>query len=80
MDSTLENLGVDECCEVLGFSDELPVPHRKRLEELGFRPGARIKCMRNTPFGGPRIFEVSGSVFSVESSLAKHLKVKCEHG
>ncbi len=79
LEDTLEQLGVDECCVVLGFGSELPDTHKKRLLELGFCPGARIKCMRNTPFGGPRIFEVGGSVFSVESSLAKHLKVKCEH-
>jgi Fe2+ transport system protein FeoA len=78
--NTLEHLGVDECCVVVGFSEDLPSEQRQRLEELGFCPGALLKCMKNTPFGGPRIFEVGGSVFSIESSLAKHLKVKCDHG
>jgi ferrous iron transport protein A len=41
-----------------------------RLGDLGFYPGERIICIRRTPFGGPRIYQVGASVFSLAEDIA----------
>jgi Fe2+ transport system protein FeoA len=61
-----------------GLHEDLREDFQKRLRELGFREGAFVRCLRVrvTPFGGPRVFQVEGSVFSLESSLARHVLVR----
>jgi len=56
---------------ISGFTPELPDDFRVRLQELGFREGTFVRCLRKTPLGGPHVFEINGAVFSLESSVAQ---------
>jgi Fe2+ transport system protein FeoA len=60
---------------VKAFCPALPFPHRERFIELGFREGEAVKCVKSTPFGAPRVFEVCDTVFSVSKEDAKRIFV-----
>jgi len=49
---------------------------RQRLLELGFKEGESLICQRRTPFGGPWIFEIAGTVFSIDSALTSAIHVR----
>lgn len=60
---------------VVGLRTGLEAAESRRLGELGFREGARVRFLRRAPFGGPHVYEVCGSVFSVEARLVSHIDV-----
>jgi ferrous iron transport protein A len=67
-------VAVEKTIETL--TDELREDFKTRLREIGFREGALVQCLRKTPFGGPGVYLVSGSVFSLDSALACHIRVQ----
>lgn len=62
--------------QISGFQQELREDFCQRLRELGFREGESVRCIRRIPFGGPRVFMVGGTIFSVESTVARHVLLK----
>ena len=57
-------------------SFELPERFARRLMELGFLPGGRIKAGRTAPGGDPRIFEVDGSEIALRRETALQILIK----
>lgn len=48
----------------------------KRLAELGISEGQEIECIKNLPFGGPKVFALSDCLFSLEKSMAEKISIK----
>lgn len=72
---TLRDAKVGQTVRVCGIGAGLELPERRRLNELGFCEGAHVRCLRRVPLGGPHVYEVSGSVFSLEARLVAHIDV-----
>lgn len=72
---TLRDASVGQTVLVTGIRADLGAAEQRRLGELGFCEGARVRVLRRAPFGGPYVYEVSGSVFSVEPRLAASIDV-----
>lgn len=49
---------------------DLPAPRRRRLLELGFLPGSRLRAIRRAPLGDPLEVEVAGFRLSIRSGDA----------
>lgn len=52
-----------------------PELFKTRLGDLGFYPGEHIVCLRKTPFGGPRVYQVGHSVFALAEDIASFVLV-----
>jgi Fe2+ transport system protein FeoA len=71
----LFDVPVDTPVKINNFSDSLSVKFQHRLREIGFVEGEMISCIRKTPFGGPGIFKVGGSIFSLGSEIAEFIMI-----
>ena len=71
----LWELNEEQSAEIRGFDDGLSPAYTQRLKELGFVVGAPIKCIKKTPFRAPRVFEVSGGVFTLEKEAASYIQI-----
>ena len=69
--TSLEGLQIGIEAQILGFDELLPAHYLSRLCELGFREGEWVRCLRHPPLGAPRVFQVDGAVFSLETSVAR---------
>ena len=56
-----------------GFRSDLRPEVGRRLRELGFVDGNVVRCVRRAPFGGPRVYAVSGAAFALEMDVAAHV-------
>ncbi len=56
-----------------GFGSDLRPEVGRRLRELGFVDGNVVRCVRRAPFGGPRVYAVSGAAFALEMDVAAHV-------
>lgn len=65
---TLANLVEGETAEVTGL--ELHDSHGRRLRNLGFVSGTKVRVVRKAPFGDPREYEVRGSRFCLRKTDA----------
>ncbi len=68
-------LNRNQFAQVTGFSAGLSENFQNRLSALGFRRGQEVLCIGCTPFGGPKIFQIGDSVFSLASDLARGIIV-----
>ncbi len=57
---------------------ELPGPDARRLMELGFVPGTRVRAAGAAPGGDPRVFRVDGSEIALRRETARHLLLRRE--
>jgi Fe2+ transport system protein FeoA len=73
---TLRDTRVGQSVRVAGLRAGLGVQEQRRLGELGFCEGARVRYLCRAPLGGPYVYEVSGSVFSLEPRLVQHIEVQ----
>ncbi len=71
---TLVELNVNQDATISGFLN-LEDKIATRLRELGLSQGRTVTCLKQTPFGGPCIYQTGDSIFSLESSLAKVIEV-----
>jgi ferrous iron transport protein A len=55
---------------------ELPDHFSRRLMELGFLPGGKVRAGRTAPGGDPRVFEVDGSEIALRRETARHIHVE----
>ena len=61
---------------VTGVGADLAV--RRRLAEMGVRPGARIRVMHQSA-GGGRVLAVDGSRIAIDAHLAASIEAEPEH-
>lgn len=55
------------------YSDSLAEHYRRRLQELGFRPGARVMCTSAPSLGAPKLFRVDNAVYSLDRIVAREI-------
>ncbi|MCS6953216.1 MAG: FeoA family protein [Bryobacterales bacterium] len=55
---------------------ELPEDFARRLMELGFLPGTRVRAARSAPGGDPRVYRVDGSEIALRRETASRLKIR----
>ncbi len=55
---------------------ELPEQFARRLMELGFLPGGKVRAGRTAPGGDPRVFEVDGSEIALRRETAQHIHIE----
>jgi len=55
----------------------IPNQHQ-RLKELGIRHGETIVCLKIPPFGGPRVYQICGSLFSIAKDVAFQISIEDE--
>ncbi|MBL6715730.1 MAG: hypothetical protein RLZZ174_441 [Pseudomonadota bacterium] len=70
---TLWALPKGTCSRVQTLDGALPQAHAQRLRELGFFPGAEVRCVHRPAFGAPRVYAVAGACFSLEKALAARI-------
>ncbi|MCC6590583.1 MAG: ferrous iron transport protein A [Bryobacterales bacterium] len=71
---TLVDLHRGEEAVIAGF--HLPDDISRRLMELGFLPGHRVKAGTSAPGGDPRVFEVDGSQVAMRGETARFIQVE----
>jgi Fe2+ transport system protein FeoA len=57
---------------------DLAAGDARRLMELGFLPGARVRAGRSAPGGDPRVFQVDGSEIALRRETAVHIHIRGE--
>jgi Fe2+ transport system protein FeoA len=60
------------------IDDLLPEKITKRLFEMGLEVDQIVRCVRVPPIKGPKVFQISDSVFSLEKEIAEKIFVKEE--
>lgn len=73
---TLLELSKNEEAQIVGFSNKLSQSYMMRLRELGFREGEFVKCLKTPPMGAPRVFQICGSVFSMDTDVAREIELR----
>ncbi len=48
----------------------------QRLRDLGFRPGAEVRCERRAPLGEPRVYAILGTRVCLRPAEAKRIQVR----
>ena len=43
----------------------------ERLAEMGFEQGQEVLCIRRSPFKGPMVISLGGTVFALEQSISE---------
>lgn len=60
---------------IKGFSEQIPSEHLTRLRELGIDIDKTITCLKKTPFKGPKVYQISDGVFSLDEETAIKIEV-----
>lgn len=63
---------------IVGFAGTLNEDFIRRLREVGFHEQNSVKCVRHTPFYGPKVYCVGNAIFSVANDIAQEIVVKVE--
>ena len=53
---------------------------RRRLQELGFVPGARVCCVGVSPLGDPAAYRLKGTVIALRAGDARAVLIRSEPG
>ena len=70
---SLARLAPGQSAEVKAVDGSSPIG--RRLLELGFRPGTRLRVIRRAPLGDPTTYELRGSRFCLRRSEAERISV-----
>ena len=70
---SLWHLRRGETVLITRYSDSLSENYRRRLQELGFRPGARVMCTAAPSLGAPKLFRVDNAVYSLDKLVAREI-------
>lgn len=73
---TLWSVKIQQQATITGFSKELAEDIAQRLSELGFHNGTLITCLRAMPLGGPMVYQIGDSVFSLTRELAEKISIQ----
>ena len=65
-----------ENCFVTTFDTCLKEGHATRLREIGIEEGESVRCLKTLPFGGPKVFQIRDSVFSLEKAVAHRIFIQ----
>lgn len=49
---------------------------RRRIFDLGFIPGTRIECLRQSPSGNPTAYFVRGAAIALRNEDAAHIQIR----
>ena len=60
------------------INGEISPNHMQRLQHLGIDVGVEAECTRVTPFSGPKSFQISGGIFSLDREIALHVEISPE--
>lgn len=63
---------------IIGFEPAMPDGYCSRLTEMGFHIGESVTCLLRPPFGCPRVYRVSNTVYSLEKDLAASIRVAAD--
>ena len=69
----LSRLAPGQVAEVKSVDGTSPIG--RRLIELGFRPGTRLRVIRRAPLGDPTTYELRGSRFCLRRAEAERIAV-----
>jgi len=69
----LSRLAPGQCAVVKVLDGSSPIG--RRLFDLGFRPGTRLRVIRRAPLGDPTTYELRGSRFCLRRSEAERVGV-----
>ena len=69
----LSRLAPGQSAEVKAVDGTSPIG--RRLLELGFRPGTRLRVIRRAPLGDPTTYELRGSRFCLRRGEAERIAV-----
>ena len=72
----LWNLKEKQKAQILSFSSEMDGQYLSRIRELGFSETALIECIKRIPFGGPRVYQIGDSVFSITEDIAGKIEIE----
>ena len=72
---SLWELREKETGSVHSINTELSPETILRLREIGLDKGGSVTCLKQTPFGGPKLFQISDSVFSLERPVAESILI-----
>ncbi|MFZ8932867.1 MAG: FeoA family protein [Bacteriovoracaceae bacterium] len=73
---SLWQLNKNQKAEIIGFSKGLDTKFQKRLNDMGIFQNGQISCFLSTPFKGPKLYTIEGTVLSLTSELASLIQVK----
>lgn len=76
IENTIWNLTKMQKGIVSKLSLELDHSLMTRLLEMGLAPKEEVLCLRTTPMGGPKVFQIRDSVFSLEKSIAEKIYIE----
>lgn len=74
MTASAKNLKPGHTLEILDFQGDATT--LERMRELGLRTGIRMKFLRQAPFGGPFLFQVSTTLLALRAEELECLKFK----
>ncbi len=64
------------CGVIQSYDSNLPNSSLQRLRDLGFAEGEGVECIQRLPLGGPRVYRMGDSVFSLDRDIAIAVKVR----
>ena len=74
----LSDLSKNDRAEVVGLDDACQGFSRRRLMDLGFTEGARVRPMLQTFAGDPRAYEIRGTLVALRREQASQVLVRQE--
>ncbi len=73
---TLWDMATKQTGRIVDLSQELGTHISRRLREMGFEEGQLITCIRRSPLQGPLVVQIRDSVYSLEQSVARNIKLQ----
>lgn len=73
MPTTLDQLPLGQQAVIRALS--LPGPKGRRLQELGFLPGAEIRALYQSPWGDPVAYAIAGAVIALRRADARSVSL-----
>ena len=73
---TLDEIQLDDLVMVEKISGDFAI--KRRLLDLGFIPGAYVKCVLISTFKDPKAYQVSGNIIALRKSDARNIGVNYE--
>ncbi len=75
---TLWQLAPKRVATISRFDSNLQNKSLERLNDLGFRLGEEISCLQNNFMGGPSVYKIGDSVFSLAKEIAESITINEE--
>lgn len=66
--------------DALHFDASRPDALRRRLQDLGFVPGAKVCCVGVSPLGDPAAYRLKGTVIALRAGDAEAVLIRKEPG